>query len=582
MEFAKLAQYFEKLEQTSSRLSLIAILSELFSLIKTPDEIEKVCYLVQGRIAPFFEALEIGMAEKSVARSIAIAYNTSPQQVLSLYASLGDLGLAAEQLGKEVLQGYNELSIDEVFQVLTSIAQASGKGTVEKRTSLLAELLKHIDSLSAKYLVRIPLGNLRLGIGDATILDALATVKFGAKQNRKFLENAYNKTSDLGLIARTLWQYPSQEDALRAVEKLDVQVGKPIRSELCERLPSPEKAIEKMGEVDAQYKYDGLRTQIHKDGNQVSIFSRNLENMSHMFPELIEGTLKQVQADSVILDAEALAYNPESEEFLPFQETTRRRRKYKIEEMAKQVPLKAFVFDILYKDGTSLIDMPLVERQNILKETIKPDDILIPASNHIVSDAKTLSLLLEEAISKGLEGVVLKKPESPYEAGARSFNWVKLKRHSRGELQDTIDCVLLGYIFGRGKRAAFGVGALLVGVYDKEHDLFVTVTKIGTGLSDTEWQSIRERTKGLVVDHKPARVSSLIIPSVWIEPEIVIEVLADEITRSPIHTAGKVGNEPGYALRFPRLVSFRDKDKKPEDATTVDELLEMYQNQGKK
>jgi DNA ligase-1 len=582
MEFAKLAQYFEKLEQTSSRLSLIAILTELFSLIKTPDEIEKICYLVQGRIAPFFEALEIGMAEKTVARSIAIAYNTSPQQVLSLYASLGDLGLVAEQLGKEVLQGYNELSIDEVFQVLTSIAQASGKGTVEKRTSLLAELLKHVDSLSAKYLVRIPLGNLRLGIGDATILDALAMVKFGAKQNRKFLENAYNKTSDLGLIARTLWQYPSQEDALRAVEKLDVQVGKPIRSELAERLPSPEKAIEKMGEVDAQYKYDGLRTQIHKDGNQVSIFSRNLENMSLMFPELIEGTLKQVQADSVILDAEALAYNPESEEFLPFQETTRRRRKYKIEEMAKQVPLRAFVFDILYKNGTSLIDMPLVERQNILKETIKPDDFLIPASNHIVSDAKTLSLLLEEAISKGLEGLVLKKPESPYEAGARNFNWVKLKRHSRGELHDTIDCVLLGYIFGRGKRAAFGVGALLVGVYDKEHDLFVSVTKIGTGLSDTEWQSIRERTKGLVVDHKPARVSSLIIPSVWIEPEIVIEVLADEITRSPIHTAGKVGNEPGYALRFPRLVSFRDKDKKPDDATTVDELLEMYQNQGKK
>ncbi len=582
MEFAKLAQFFEKLEQTSSRLSLIASLSELFSLIKTPDEIEKVCYLVQGRIAPFFEALEIGMAEKSVARSIAIAYNTSPQQVLSLYASLGDLGLAAEQLGMEVLHEYNELSIEEVFHVLTTIAQASGKGTVEKRISLLANLLKQVDSLSAKYLVRIPLGNLRLGIGDATILDALATVKFGAKQNRKFLENAYNKTSDLGLIARTLWQYPSQEDARRAVEKLDVQVGKPIRSELCERLPSPEKAFEKMGEVDVQYKYDGIRTQIHKDGNQVSIFSRNLENMSHMFPELIEGTLKQVQADSVILDAEALAYNPESEEFLPFQETTRRRRKYNIEEIAKQMPLKAFVFDILYKDGTSLLNKPLVERQNILKETIKPDEILLPASNHIVGDAKTLSLLLEEAISKGLEGVVLKKLESPYEAGARSFNWVKLKRHSRGELQDTIDCVLLGYIFGRGKRAAFGVGALLVGVYDKEHDLFVTVTKIGTGLSDTEWQSIRERTKGLVVDHKPARVSSLIIPSVWIEPEIVIEVLADEITRSPIHTAGKVENEPGYALRFPRLVSFRDKDKKPEDATTVDELLEMYQNQGKK
>jgi len=331
-----------------------------------------------------------------------------------------------------------------------------------------------------------------------------------------------------------------------------------------------------------QYKYDGFRTQIHKNGPHVSIFSRNLENMSHMFPEIIEGTLKQVQADSVILDAEALAYNPTSEEFLPFQETTRRRRKHNIEEMAKEVPLKAFVFDILYKDGASLIDKPMVERMKILEETIKTDDILMLTSNHVVSDAKALTLFFDEAISKGLEGVVVKKPESPYEAGARNFNWVKLKRHSAGALNDTIDCVLLGYIFGRGKRAALGAGALLVGVYDPKQDMFVTVTKIGTGLSDEEWGGIKERTRGLEVDHKPARVSSLIKPSVWLEPEIVIEVLADEITRSPIHTAGKVGDEPGYALRFPRLVSFREKDKKPTDATTVEELIEMYQSQGKK
>jgi len=304
--------------------------------------------------------------------------------------------------------------------------------------------------------------------------------------------------------------------------------------------------------------------------------------LTHMFPEIVEGTRKQVQADSVILDAESLAYNPASEEFLPFQETTRRRRKYNVEEMAQQMPLKAFVFDILYKDGAPLIDMPMVERMKILEETIKPDDILMLTANHIVRDAETLSLLFDEAISKGLEGVVVKKLESPYEAGARNFNWVKLKRHSAGALNDTIDCVLLGYIFGRGKRASLGAGALLVGVYDKKQDMFVTVTKIGTGLSDEEWRSIRERTKGLVVDHKPARVSSLIEPSVWLEPEIVIEVLADEITRSPIHTAGKVGDEPGYALRFPRLITFRDKDKKPEDATTVEELIEMYEIQGKK
>jgi DNA ligase-1 len=581
LEFVSLAHYFEKLEKTSSRLALMTILTELFRSIEHPDEIAKVCYLVQGRIAPFFEALEIGMAEKTVARTIAIAYNTTPEHVFTLYAALGDLGLVAEQVQKETGMVSKAFSVDDVFQGLKTIAQTSGKGTVEKRIELLTDLLRQVDSVSAKYVVRIPLGNLRLGIGDATMLDALAMAKFHDTKKRKLLEGAYNKTSDLGLIARTLWQYPTEEMALRAVEQLDVQVGKPIRSQLAERLPDAETIIAKMGVVDAQYKYDGFRTQIHKDGHEVSIFSRNLENMSQMFPEIIEGTRKQVQADSVILDAEALAYNPESEEFLPFQETTRRRRKHRIEAMAKQVPLKAFVFDILYKDGASLLDTPLVERMKILEETIQADDILVLTTNHIVRDAKELSLLFEEAISKGLEGIVAKKLESPYEAGARNFNWVKLKRHSAGALHDTIDCVLLGYIFGRGKRAALGAGALLVGVYDPKQDMFVTVSKIGTGLTDEEWRSIKERTKGLTVDHKPARVSSLIEPSVWLEPEIVIEVLADEITRSPIHTAGKVGEEPGFALRFPRLVAFREKDKKPEDATTVEELIEMYASQGR-
>jgi DNA ligase-1 len=333
----------------------------------------------------------------------------------------------------------------------------------------------------------------------------------------------------------------------------------------------------------AQYKYDGLRAQIHKDGQRVTIFSRNLENQSHMFPELIAGTLRQIQAERVILDAETLAYNVTSEEFLPFQETTRRRRKHDIEALAQQLPLKAFVFDILYKDGVSLLDSPLLERLKILQETMRPsDDILMLTASHTVEDARDLTLLFDEAISKGLEGLVVKKPESRYEAGARNFNWVKLKRHSAGALNDTIDCVLLGYLFGRGKRAALGAGSLLVGLYDPEQDLFVTVTKIGTGLSDKQWRSIRERTQGLEVDHRPARVWSLIEPSVWVEPQLVLEVLADEITRSPIHTAGKVGTEPGYALRFPRLVSFRERDKQPEDATTVQELIELYQSQGKK
>jgi DNA ligase-1 len=194
---------------------------------------------------------------------------------------------------------------------------------------------------------------------------------------------------------------------------------------------------------------------------------------------------------------------------------------------------------------------------------------------------------LDDSISKGLEGVVVKRVDSPYEAGGRNFNWVKLKRHSSGELNDTIDCVILGYIYGKGKRTDFGAGSLLVGVYDKENDEFVTVTRIGTGLSDDEWREIHKRADKIKIAHKPARVNSLIEPSVWIRPEIVIEVLADEITRSPNHTAGMKPKaldpleKAGYALRFPRLIKFRDADKKAEDATTVKELIKMYSQQGK-
>jgi DNA ligase 1 len=583
MEFAHLARTFEELERTSSRLSLIELVTQLFRSIEQPEEIQQVCYLMQGRVAPFYEALEMGMAEKSVSKAIALASHSTPEQIEALYATLGDLGLVAEQVCSEEKDVPSPLSIDDVFEELRAIAHTAGKGAVEHKSARLVSLLRQVDSVSAKYVVRILLGNLRMGIGDATVLDALAKAKWNDVKKRKLLEGAYHKISDLGLIARTLWEHPEEEEAQRVIAAMDVQVGKPVHSQLAERLPTAEAIIAKMGTVVAQYKYDGLRAQIHKDGEQVTIFSRNLEDQSHMFPELIEGTRKQIQAESVILDAEALAYNATSEEFLPFQETTRRRRKHGIEVLAQQLPLKAFVFDILYKDGVSLLDTPLLERLKILEETMHPtDETLMLTASHQIQDAHELILLFDEAISLGLEGLVVKKPESRYEAGARNFNWVKLKRHSAGALGDTIDCVLLGYLFGRGKRAALGAGSLLVGLYDPEQDLFVTVTKIGTGLSDEQWRSIRERTRGLEVDHRPARVSSLIEPSVWVEPQLVLEVLADEITRSPIHTAGKVGAEPGYALRFPRLVSFRERDKQPEDATTVQELIELYESQGKK
>ncbi len=577
MTFGKLTQYFEKLESTSSRLALIDILAELFSEV-SKDEVGMVSYLLQGRVAPFYEATEMGMSEKLVAQSIARAYGVDREKVLREYGRLGDLGKVAERLSRKSEVRSTKLGITEVFKILTEIANITGDGTVKKKVFLLSSLFGKMDGVSAKHLVRVPLGVSRLGIGDPTILDAFAKLKLGDRSKRELLEGAYNKVSDLGLIGETLW-----EKGLKGVEKLDVTIGRPIRSQLCERITDPKAILEKFGgKVHVQYKYDGFRVQIHKNGNHVRLFSRNLEETTGMFPDIIEGVLKQVKAKSIILDSEALAYNPESEEFLPFQETTKRRRKYGIDEMQKKLPLRTFVFDIMYLNGKSLLDKDLGTRMKELGKVITGDEVLIPHPGEIISDQEKLTAIFNDAISKGLEGLITKRPDSKYEAGARNFNWIKLKRNSSGELQDTIDCVILGYVFGKGKRSAFGAGALLVGVYDEKKDEFVTVSKIGTGLTDEEWIEIHKRADKIKTEKKPARVNSVLTPSVWIAPEIVIEVLADEITRSPVHTAGKTDSEPGYALRFPRLIKFREKDKTAEDATTVDELIKMYKLQFKK
>ncbi|HYM51771.1 MAG TPA: ATP-dependent DNA ligase [Candidatus Limnocylindrales bacterium] len=570
MTFLELARSFERLEATSSRSELVRILSELYRACPR-EEIEAVTYLIQGRLAPFFEPVEIGLGEKSLIAAIAEAYDTPAQEVVSLSRRLGDLGLVAEKLAGRT-RGPS-LSVAEVHGRLREIAATQGSGTVKRRRELFAGLLNDLDPPAAKHLVRIAVGKMRLGIGDPTILDALSFATRGDKSLRPVLEAAYNRTSDLGLIARTLWR-----DGQRGVERLEVTVGKPIRCQLAERLPNPEAVMKKLGTVAVQPKYDGFRVQIHKDGDQVSIFSRRLENMSRMFPELLAAA-GHLNARSAILDGEAIAYSPESEEYLPFQETTRRRRKHGIEALAARIPLRAFVFDILYRDGTDLTSLPYEKRLDLVAETVRGSDTLLPAPSLTTDSVQVLTRELLDNISRGLEGVVVKRLDSPYQAGARNFNWVKLKRSTSGELTDTVDLVLLGYYFGRGKRVELGAGALLAGVYDAERDEFVTITRIGTGLSDAEWREIHKRGDRLQVDHKPARVNSLLVPDVWLEPSVVVEVMADEITRSPIHTCGRVGSQPGFALRFPRIVSFRSADKKPEDATSVREISEMFQQQ---
>jgi len=570
MRFSELAGYLDQLESTSSRNELVKILAELYTKSST-DEIQPLTYLIQGRLVPFFEPVEIGLGEKLVIAAIAQAYDKANDEVAKRFGQLGDLGLVAEALAGEGQRA--AVSIADVHARLMVIAEASGAGSVEKKRSGFADLLKDVDPTSAKHLVRMALGKLRLGIGDPTVLDALSFARKGDRSVRPVLEGAYNRTSDLGLIAKTFWSGGEGE-----VGTLKVTVGRPIRSQLAERLPNPEAVIKKLGLVAVQPKYDGIRVQIHKQGADVRIFSRNLEDFTLTFPELTKaaGTLRE---QTLILDGEAIAYSKEAEEFFPFQLTASRRRVHGIEEASRELPLLAFIFDVLYRNGRDLTEVPYEERLAIADEVIKDSTVLLPAPIIKTDSVEVLTKTLLDSISQGLEGVVVKRPDSPYQAGARNFNWVKLKRHTSGELSDTVDLVLLGYYLGKGKRAEFGVGALLAGVYDADTDRFATITKLGTGLSDAEWRQIHERADKLQVDHKPARVDSILVPDVWLEPEVVVEVMADEITPSPRHTAGMSGDEPGFALRFPRVVSFRDADKRPEDATTVSEIAELFRQQ---
>ena len=574
MKFSEFAKYLDKLEETSSRLLLIEILSEMFKKASN-EEIGKICYLIQGRVAPFYEPTELGMAENMVAVSIAKAFGKTKEDVIKLYRKLGNMGKAAQELAQNSKHKTQNLTVADVFEELLTIAKTGGAGSVEKKITSLSSLISKLDPVAVKHVINIPLDTLRLGIGDPTIMDALSLAKVGDKKLRPIIEDAYNKTSDLGYVAEMFAK--SGEKGLKDVKLV---VGKPVRPALAERTPNADEAVKRLGnEFAAEPKFDGFRVAVHKNGDEVSLFSRNLENMTHAFPDLVRAVKKEIKAKSVILEGEAIAFNPTTNEFLPFQETTKRRRKHEVEAMAKKLPLVLFAFDLLYLNGKDITQKEYRERRKLLEGVLDKNNIIIRiAEERVIHNAKDILEFFNEVVSEGLEGLMLKKLDAPYKAGGRGFHWVKFKRSQSGNLNDTVDCVLLGVYTGKGKRTEFGVGGLLVGIYNNKKDRFETISRVGTGLTDDEFRRVNQIAQKLKVAHKPARVESKIEPSFWIEPKVVLEIIADEITKSPIHTAGEKDGT-GYALRFPRLVKFREEDKRAEDATTVEEIEEMYKAQ---
>ncbi len=580
MLFSELAGYFEKLESISSRLEMIDILAELFRKIKK-DEISKTIYVMQGVLAPPFANLKLGVADKIIEDAIALSVNVPKHEIEKTYKKLGDLGLTARQLleGKSKIKpiGAKDRSVIEIYDTMTKISTLSGKGSKDMKIRLLANLVSASSPQEAKFIVRYALGKLRLGFGDYTILEALSLASTNERRFRQELERAYNICSDLGYVGEIL--YSNGEEGIKHMK---VTLFKPIRPALAERVATFSQIIDKMGgDFAVEQKYDGFRCQIHKKGNEIKIYSRNLDETTSMFPDIVEEVRKSIKEKEIIFEGEAIAFNEDTGEFLPFQETIQRKRVYGIEEKIKQVPLHLFAFDLLYLDGESYLNKEYSKRREALEHALKSAKLISPANRIITGSEKELERFFDESIENGLEGIVAKSLASHYIAGARKFTWIKMKRSYRGELSDTIDLVIIGYYIGKGSRTEFGLGGLLCAVYNKKRDMYETVSKIGTGFSEAEMAELKKDLDQIKSDSKPVRVDALIKPDIWVEPKYIIKVRADEITKSPTHTCG-MQKGIGYALRFPRLISDGSairKDKSAEDATTTDEIIDMFKQQ---
>ncbi len=631
MHFHTVATTLDTIEPISSRLEITEHLAQLYDQIAAaePAAIQPASYLMLGRIVPAYKSLEFNLSSKMVVRAVArvagaveegqqedlfgstAAQPAVVERVQQRFKEVGDIGdvtqeiLQQRQAMETVADEDYTLSIQDVFDQLTDIAEESGNGSQERKLQGLATLLQQVSPASGKYIVRIIIGKLRLGFSEKTIFDALSWARTGGKDDSAAIREAYQKKADIGRLAHAYLLAEDEEARAAAIASYSVEVGIPVIPALCQRLETMQDVVEKMGTVIAEPKYDGLRLQIHVHAadapdvvagtqQRVQGFTRNLEDVTDMFPELQE-IPSQLSIEKAIFDAEVIGFDPETNQLLPFQKTITRRRKHDVADTAAETPVRFYLFDLMLADDAVLLDVPLQQRREQLDEVLNASETdeavaaeaaeaaegTLVITPYITSDdPEALREYHNVQLAEDLEGVVVKRGDSIYRGGRRGWRWVKLKEAEgmKGKLKDTLDLVVLGYYRGQGKRSAFGIGAFLVGVRggpddSQDTETITTIAKIGTGLTDAQFRELKRRCDALAVDSAPAHVSvpSAVTPDIWVQPSLVVEIAADEITRSPVHTAG-------VALRFPRLERFRDF-KEWQQATTYEELASISQRE---
>lgn len=580
MDFSIIAEIFEKMENTTKRIELTNLLVEL--LKKTPKQIiQNTVYLLQGIIRPNFEGVELGVAEKLAIRAISKSAGLPIKKIEDDYRDGGDLGITASNILKLKTQTTfttEKITVERVYETLFKIAKLEGKGSQDLKMRYISSLLNDATPLEAKFVVKILLGTLRLGIAENTVMDALAITFTGKKENREQIENAYNVSSDLGKVSLIV-----ATDGIDEIKKFKISMFSPIRPMLADRVQSEKDVIKKMPKLfAAEYKLDGERVQIHKQSDKIILFSRRLENITRYYPDIVENIGKTLNVNEGVFEAEIVPINENTGEFLPFQELMHRRRKYKMEQAVSQYPITVNFFDVLYYDKNDCLNLEYSKRRKILERIVNENNFskLVPVLT--IKNENEIEDFLENSINAGCEGLMLKTLTAPYRAGTRGSNWLKLKREYRNELGDSLDLVVIGAYFGRGRRTGL-YGTLLLGTYNPEEDNFPSICKVGTGFTDESLDQLFQILSNKVTLKKNSRIVSEMEADVWFEPELVLEIVASEITLSPIHKTGLnlIRKDTGFALRFPKFTGKIRYEKAIEDASTDEEVLTLYKGQSK-
>jgi len=591
MKFKKLSEYLDSLEKINSRNEMTKILSKIYRELGG-EQSSMFSYLVLGRVGPIFISSEFNVSEKSIIKLLKKIYPSS--DIESVRAKLGDIGLGVYQLCDD--RG-DIFSLKEVYEILWSIVLDTGTGSSKRKLDTISHTISKLSKIEAKFFVKIIVGNLRLGVSIKTLIESLSIYVSESKKYSERIETAYGYSSDIGYLSRLIKE---SKDIDKELSNIDMIPGVPILPKLVQKVDSYEEGVKRMeSDFYVQPKYDGLRCQIHKfhtrkkyrdsvwrsytkkdttldmftsNSNEciVKLYTRNLEDITEMFPEIVDG-VKNIDCENIVLDSEIVGWNSAERSYLSYQDTMTRRRKYDVNIIKKSVPVNAFIFDVLFLNNTNCTKNTQKERIDILKniDISKTKDIQLSPTD-IISTDKELRELFNKYIMRNLEGVIIKKPNSVYSPGVRDYDWIKIKRSIENKLVDTLDLIVLGYFFGSGKRAQFGVGAILCGIYNYREDRFESFTKVGTGITDEQLKIIFERLEKIKVDKQPKNVvcRNILVPDVWVYPEVIVTVSADEISKNRLNSS----IAKGYSLRFPRLVEWDRVDKQSNDIFKVEDL----------